>query len=90
MLALALQLGAEPESYTDHSHAVQVLIRKTLATFADADAEAIDIAIDGCSAPRIWIEPLRDGEELRSSSHTSPPAESTKVCDAPQARLCRL
>ena len=51
MLALAIQLASSVEDYIAPEHPVQILIRRTLASFANVAPNEIAIAIDGCSAP---------------------------------------
>ncbi|MCG3161758.1 MAG: hypothetical protein JMDDDDMK_02967 [Acidobacteria bacterium] len=51
MLAFASHINALLENYIDPNHPVQRRILSTLARFADAPVDEINIAIDGCSAP---------------------------------------
>jgi L-asparaginase II len=50
-LALGAHLAADPECYLDHGGAVQSLVRGALAAMCGLDPDAIEHAIDGCSAP---------------------------------------
>lgn len=58
MIASSLALGADPESYLDPEHPVQVRILGILAALADMPVDEVGIAIDGCSAPSFRL-PLR-------------------------------
>ena len=51
MLALALHLGAPPETYDHPDHPVQLAIARTVAQFSDVPVENIAIGIDGCGVP---------------------------------------
>jgi L-asparaginase II len=51
MLALAVHLGAPPDTYLDSRHPVQGLIRARIESLAGLPAGATRLAIDGCSAP---------------------------------------
>lgn len=51
MLALAKHLGLPLSDYISPNHPIQQMIRSTIARFAGCSADAIEIAIDGCSAP---------------------------------------
>lgn len=57
MLALALQLGAEPAGYEQPGHPVQVLMHRTLEEMAGVTIDPMSCAIDGCSVPT-WPIPL--------------------------------
>jgi len=51
MLALAVHMGVETENYISPDHPVQQLIRDQVIRFTGVAKDAIEIAIDGCSAP---------------------------------------
>jgi L-asparaginase II len=51
MLAVSLAIGGPIESYIDPDHPVQVGNRRRLAMLAGIPADAVGVAIDGCSAP---------------------------------------
>lgn len=55
MLALALHLGAETESYDSPDNPVQKMIRETVAEFSDVVIEEIAIGVDGCGVPVFGI-----------------------------------
>ena len=50
-LALALHLGVPVERYLEAGSAGQVLARAALAQMAGLEPDAIQVAVDGCSAP---------------------------------------
>jgi L-asparaginase II len=58
MLALARQIGADPEGYAKPDHPVQRLIAATMGRLCDVDLDAQPVGIDGCSVPT-WAMPLR-------------------------------
>jgi len=51
MLALALHLGAETESYDSPDNPAQKMIRETIADFSGVAPEEIAIGVDGCGVP---------------------------------------
>jgi len=51
MLALALHLGAPPESYDQPNNPVQLRIVEAVAQFSGIPTDHIAIGIDGCGAP---------------------------------------
>ncbi|MBA2340630.1 MAG: asparaginase [Pyrinomonadaceae bacterium] len=55
MLALALHLGAPPETYDQADNPVQIEIAKTIAHFADVAVEDIAVGVDGCGVPVFGI-----------------------------------
>jgi len=59
MLALARQLGADPEGYTKLEHPVQRLIAATMGRVCDVNLDAQPVGIDGCSVPT-WAMALRN------------------------------
>ena len=50
-LAQALHLGVDPANYLDPSCAVQSRVRAVVAELTDLDADGLETAVDGCSAP---------------------------------------
>jgi L-asparaginase II len=58
MLALAKFRGYSVENYEKTSHPVQQEILKTVAEFADEEADSIATGIDGCGAP-IYMLPIQ-------------------------------
>lgn len=55
MLALAKHLGEPLDSYLNPGHAVQKIIRSTLAGVCGLDENSIGVATDGCSAPTFFL-----------------------------------
>jgi L-asparaginase II len=51
MLALALHLGAPPETYDQSDNPVQVMIKRCVSHFSDVPLEEIVVGIDGCGVP---------------------------------------
>jgi L-asparaginase II len=51
MLAFAKHIGEPVENYLDPDHPIQRRILSTLARFADAPVDEIEVAVDGCGAP---------------------------------------
>lgn len=58
ILALALQLGADPRTYLSAQHPAQVAILATCAELLGVPREQLVIAVDGCGIPVIAV-PLR-------------------------------
>jgi len=58
MLAQAVYRGLSTHDYLDPRHPIQVAILNTLAEMSGVEASAIDVGIDGCSAPCFAL-PLR-------------------------------
>lgn len=55
-MLLATRVMDVPSSrYVDPDHPVQVLMRSTLADFADVDSDDIPMAIDGCGVPAFFL-----------------------------------
>ena len=59
MLALARQLGVDPEGYTTHDHPVQRAIAQTMGRICGCDLDRQPWGIDGCSVPT-WAMPIRN------------------------------
>jgi L-asparaginase II len=59
MLALALHINSDLETYLDIKHPIQILILEAIAELCRVDREQIAIGIDGCSAPNHAL-PLRN------------------------------
>ena len=59
MLALARQLGADPEGYTRPDHPVQRAIAEAMSRICDIDLSQQPMGIDGCSVPT-WAMPLKN------------------------------
>jgi L-asparaginase II len=59
MLALARELGVNPEGYTGLDHPVQQKIAQTIGELCDVDLSKQPWGIDGCSVPT-WAIPLRN------------------------------
>jgi L-asparaginase II len=55
MLALARHLGAARDSYLEPDHPVQQAILQTLCEMADLDADEVEVAVDGCTAPTFCL-----------------------------------
>ncbi|HEY8561788.1 MAG TPA: asparaginase [Pyrinomonadaceae bacterium] len=55
MLAFALLLGADIETYDSVDNPVQRAILRTIADFTETPAEEIPIAVDGCAAPNFAL-----------------------------------
>jgi L-asparaginase II len=55
MLALALFRGAPPEGYFRPEHSIQREILEAIAEFSGVEAGAIQIGVDGCSAPTFAV-----------------------------------
>jgi L-asparaginase II len=51
MLALALHLGADTETYYEPSNPVQLTIGRVISQFSDIAIENISVGIDGCGVP---------------------------------------
>jgi len=51
MLALSLQIGADPDTYYKPDHPVQQLIRSTMLSLAELKEGDIGTGIDGCGVP---------------------------------------
>ena len=55
-MLLATQVMDVPSSrYIDADHPVQVLMRSTLADFADVESDEVEMAIDGCGVPAFFL-----------------------------------
>ena len=55
-MLLATQVMDAPTShYIDPDHPVQVLMRSTLADFADIESDEVPMAIDGCGVPAFFL-----------------------------------
>ena len=55
-MLLATQVMDVPTArYIDPDHPIQVLMRATLADFADLDSDDIPMAIDGCGVPSFFL-----------------------------------
>jgi L-asparaginase II len=59
MLALARQLGADPQDYVKPEHPVQRAIAATIGRICGCDLEAQAFGVDGCSVPT-WAIPIRN------------------------------
>lgn len=59
MLALARQLGVEPQDYIKQTHPVQKAIADVIAKLCDVNIAAAPVGIDGCSVPT-WALPLKN------------------------------
>jgi hypothetical protein len=59
MLALARQLGVDPNGYVTATHPVQQAVAATIARYCDVDLADAPMGIDGCSVPT-WAYPLRN------------------------------
>jgi L-asparaginase II len=59
MLALARQLGADTQGYTNREHPVQRAIARMIGELCDVDVDKMPCGIDGCSVPT-WAIPLRN------------------------------
>ena len=55
MLALALHLGADTETYDQPANPVQLAIAKTVAQFSGIAIEDIAVGVDGCGVPVFGI-----------------------------------
>ncbi|HKR64209.1 MAG TPA: asparaginase, partial [Thermoanaerobaculia bacterium] len=59
-MLLATQVMDVPSArYIDAEHPLQVLMRATLADFADVEPEEIPIAVDGCGVPAFFLSLYR-------------------------------
>jgi L-asparaginase II len=58
MLALALHLGAAPETYDEPDNPAQLAIAETIARFSDIPPENIIAGLDGCGVP-VFAIPVR-------------------------------
>lgn len=59
MLALARQIGVDPQGYTRPDHPVQRLIAERIGALCDVDLAHQPVGIDGCSVPT-WAIPLKN------------------------------
>lgn len=59
MLALARQIGVDPQGYTRPDHPVQRLIAERIGALCDVDLADQPVGIDGCSVPT-WAIPLKN------------------------------
>ena len=55
MLALALHLGAPPETYDQPENAVQLAIVRAVAQFSGVPVEDIAVGVDGCGVPTFGV-----------------------------------
>jgi len=82
-LALALQLGVEPERYLDPESASQRAVRQALLEMCGLESTALATAIDGCSAPtfRLPLVALATGIARVANPDELPRARRT-ACEA--------
>lgn len=73
MLALALHLGAPPESYDDPDNPVQQLITRAVSQFSDTATDEIAIGVDGCGVPVFGVSIRAMG--LMYARLVAPPAD---------------
>jgi len=59
MLLATEVMDVPAANYIDAAHPLQVLIRSTIADFADVEADEIPIAIDGCGVPAFYLSLFR-------------------------------
>jgi L-asparaginase II len=85
MLALALHLGAPPETYDDPAGPVQQTILRAIAQFSGLPAEEIPVGIDGCGVPVFGL-PVR-AMALTYARLAAPPAEFDEPARRAAARL---
>jgi L-asparaginase II len=83
MLALALRLGAPPETYDDPEHPVQQAILRAVAQFSDVLEGDIARGTDGCGVP-VFGMPVR-AMALMYARLVAPPAGF----EAPAREACR-
>jgi L-asparaginase II len=85
MLAFAKHIGEPVENYLDPDHPIQRRILSTLARFADAPVDEIEVAVDGCGAPvfGLSVEAMaRSYARLAGARHTEIEPEFTRAADA--------
>ena len=58
MLALAIHLGASPETYDQPDNPVQVAIQETIASFGGCSRDQLAVGVDGCGVP-VFGMPVR-------------------------------
>ena len=85
MLALALHLGAPPESYDDPAGPVQQAILRAVAQFSGLEASAVAVGIDGCGVP-VFGMPVR-AMALTYARLVAPPAEFDEATRRAAARI---
>jgi L-asparaginase II len=83
MLALALHMGAPPESYEQPGNPVQLAIGHAISQFSEILIEDICIAIDGCGVPVFGV--TVKAMALMYARLVAPPAEF----DESTRRACR-
>lgn len=59
MLALARQLGSDPNGYVLQDHPVQQAVAEAINRYCDVNVAEAPVGIDGCSVPT-WAFPLRN------------------------------
>lgn len=90
MLALSVQLGADPSGYTGVDHPVQRTIRDTIDAMCGVDLASAPVGFDGCSVPT-WAFPLENMAlgfaKFGAGQYLSPArrAAADRILDAVQA-----
>jgi L-asparaginase II len=85
MLAFAKHIGEPVENYLEPNHPIQRRILSTLARFADAPVDEIEVAVDGCGAPvfGLSVEAMaRSYARLAGARHAGIEPELTRAADA--------
>jgi L-asparaginase II len=85
MLAFAKHIGEPLENYIDPDHPIQRRILSTLARFADAPVDEIEVAIDGCGAPVFGLSVgamARSYARLAGARHAEIEPELADAADA--------
>lgn len=54
-LLLAQAMGVDKSGYLDPESASQLLVRQTVAEMAELDTDAIEVGMDGCGAPTLFL-----------------------------------
>lgn len=85
MLALALHLGAETETYDKPGNPVQLAIGKTVSQFSGTPIEDLAVGVDGCGVPVFGI--TVKAMALMYARLVSPPAEYEDETRAACARI---
>ncbi len=85
MLALALQLGADTETYDHPENPVQQAILRTIAQFSGVAVESIALGTDGCGVP-VFGMPVRS-MALMYARLVAPPKDFDEPTRAACARI---
>jgi L-asparaginase II len=85
MLLGAIALGASPRDYVDARHPVQLAIRRLIADLCQLPLDAVQVMIDGCSAPTFHT-PL-DAAARAFAAFAQPPARLGEAFATAVARV---